>query len=56
MLQMIKVILHFSFRGSSSNTWSYIMMHIMQLLRDVNEEIYDQLLGDTTKSDKIFEF
>ena len=46
----------FSFRGSSSNTWSFVMMHVMQLLTDANEDIYDQLFGDTTKSDEIFDF
>ena len=28
----------------------------MQLLTNVNEDIYKQLFGDTTKSDEIFEF
>ena len=32
------------------------MMHVMQLLTDANEDIYDRLFGDTTKSDEIFDF
>ena len=28
----------------------------MQLLTDANEDIYDQLFGNTTKSDEIFDF
>ncbi len=41
---MIKVILHFFSFGGSSNTWSYVIMHVMQLLTDDNEHINDQLL------------